>query len=150
MTRCKIATERFLYSERQKELAGTDGEEAFKKGSLRKKPGLSLSYIVPSGEPRHGPGLSKRRYAAVTEPIERPNWMPKNRLLYGLKRFGTPGAAVVLEARIQEQGGLFPRKRFPKEANVSNGQRLLLKKPNGFAPTACQRPQQPLLNWWRV
>ena len=40
----------------------------------------------------------------MTDPVTRPDWLPKVRLLYGLKRFGISGAAAALEARLQEQG----------------------------------------------
>ncbi len=34
-----------------------------------------------------------------------PAWLPKTQLYYGLERFGLDGAAGVIEARIQAQGG---------------------------------------------
>ena len=67
----------------------------------------------------------------MSEPIQRPNWLPKNRLLYGLQRFGVRGAAVALEARIQEHGGA-----VSEETVVQRGQRL--KRAQEFSAEAEQ------------
>jgi hypothetical protein len=132
----------FLYSERQKELAGTDGEETFKKVFAKEARIVAVLFRPEWGttpwtrieqtairDRAHDNGYDFCTFIALTEPIERPNWLPKNRLLYGLKRFGTPGAAAALEARIQEQGGT-----VSEETVAQRGERL--KRAKAFAQEA--------------
>ena len=122
----------FLYSERQKELAGTDGEETFKRVFSKEARIVAVLYRTEWGttpwtrieqtairDRAHDEGYDFCTFIAMTEPIERPNWLPKNRLLYGLKGFGVQGAAAALEARIQEQGGV-----FSEETVAQRGERL--------------------------
>jgi len=129
----------FLYSERQKELAGTDGEETFKRVFAKEARIVAVLYRPEWGstswtrieqtairDRAHDDGYDFCTFIAMTDPIERPNWLPKNRLLYGLKRFGVSGAATALEARIQEQGGV-----ISEETVTQRGQRL--KRAQQFA-----------------
>jgi hypothetical protein len=132
----------FLYSERQKELAGTDGEETFKKVFAKEARIVAVLFRPEWGsspwtrieqtairDRAHDSGYDFCTFVALTQPIERPNWLPKNRLLYGLNRFGIPGAAAALESRIQEQGGT-----FSEETVAQQGERL--KRKRAFAEEA--------------
>jgi hypothetical protein len=132
----------FLYSERQKELAGTDGEETFKKVFANEARIVAVLFRPEWGttpwtrieqtairDRAHDSGYDFCTFIALTDPIERPNWLPKNRLLYGLNRFGIPGAAAVLESRIQEQGGA-----VSEETVAQRGERL--KRKRAFAEEA--------------
>ena len=107
----------FIYTERQKELAGTDGEETFKRVFAKEARIVAVLFRPEWGNTRwtrieetairdraYEEGYDFCTFVAMTEHIERPDWLPKTRLLYSLKRFGVTGAAVALEARLQEQG----------------------------------------------
>jgi hypothetical protein len=108
----------FLYSKRQGELAGTDGEKTFNE--------------VFGGDARtvvvlYRDGWGKTPWTRIEETAIRnrgfedgydfvifvkldhsstiPRWLPKNRIGVGLERWGEKGAASVIEARVQEAGG---------------------------------------------
>jgi hypothetical protein len=80
----------FLYSKRQEELAGTDGEKTFNDvfGKQARNDGYDFVIFVP-----------------LEEPASAPKWLPKTQLLVGLSRWGVSGAASVIEARVQMLGG---------------------------------------------
>jgi hypothetical protein len=44
-------------------------------------------------------------FIPLEEPPILPKWLPKTRLWVGVKRWGPSGAAIAIEARVQEQGG---------------------------------------------
>jgi hypothetical protein len=108
----------FLYSERQKELAGTDGEKTFNEVFSEQARTVAVLYRPGWGQSpwtrieetairnrAHDHGYDFATFIAMTDPVTAPRWLPKTRILYGLTRFGIPGAAAALDARIQEQGG---------------------------------------------
>jgi hypothetical protein len=132
----------FLYSQRQKELAGTDGEERFKTVFAKQARIVAVLYRPEWGttpwsrieqtairDRAHDEGYDFCTFISMTEHIERANWLPKNRLLYGIKRFGVKGAAIALEARVQEQGG-----QISEETVAQRGERL--KRRQAFADEA--------------
>jgi hypothetical protein len=134
----------FIYPERQKELAGTDGEEAFKRVFAKEARTVAVLFRPEWGTTRwtrieetairdraHDDGYDFCTFIAMAESVARPNWLPKNRLQYVAKRFGLHGAAAVLEARLQEQGGT-----VHEETVVERGQRL--KRVADFAAEAEQ------------
>ncbi len=108
----------FVYSERQKELAGKDGLEQFSR--------------IFGGESRvvavlYRDGWGKTKWTRVEETVikERaldtgwdfllvvaldnsgaPVWLPKTKIWLGYERFGLQAAAGVIDARIHENGGL--------------------------------------------
>jgi hypothetical protein len=108
----------FLYSEQQKALAGTDGELTFNAVFSTQTRIVAVLYRHAWGQTpwtrieetairnrAHDHGYDFVTFIAMTDPITAPIWLPKTRILYGLQRFGIPGAATALDARIQEHGG---------------------------------------------
>jgi len=107
----------FVYSERQKELAGKDGVEQF--GTLfRKEARVCVVFY------RNGWGQTKWTRIEETAIKERafdkgwdflivialessttPPWLPKTKIWLGFDRFGLEGAASVIDSRVQETGG---------------------------------------------
>ncbi len=108
----------FLYSERQKEIAGKDGEEAFGKVFGEEARVVAILYRSGWGETpwtrieenairnrafEHGYEFTI--FIPLDDVPSMPKWVPKNRLWVGLKRLGANGAAGAIEARVQEHGG---------------------------------------------
>lgn len=108
----------FIYSERQKELAGTDGEEIFGKVFREEARVVVVLYRAGWGETKwtrveqtairargfdHGYGFAK--FIPLDEPASVPPWLPPTQIYIGLKRFGIEGAAAVIEERIRDLGG---------------------------------------------
>jgi hypothetical protein len=108
----------FLYSERQKELAGRDGEETFSTVFATKARFVVIFYRKEWGETpftrieqtairnrAYSEGYNFTLFIPTEDPATVPDWLPRIRLYYGLGRFGISGAAAVVEARVQETGG---------------------------------------------
>jgi hypothetical protein len=108
----------FLYSEQQKKLAGTDGEKKFnavfgKEARLvvvlcRKEWGETAFTRIEETAIRNRAykhGFDFTLFIPMEEPAFVPEWLPKTRLWFGLKRFGLDSAASVIELRVQEAGG---------------------------------------------
>jgi len=106
----------FLYSKRQEELAGTDGEESFGKVFAEEARCVVVIYRTGWGETPwtriEETAIRNRAFDdgydfALFIPLDGsvPRWLPKARLWLGLDRWGKSGAASVIEARVQEQGG---------------------------------------------
>lgn len=108
----------FLYSERQKELAGTDGEKTFNEVFGIKARFVVVFYRSDWGQTpftrieetairnrAFDEGFDFTLFIPTESPANAPKWLPKPRLYYGAGRFGLMGAAAVVEARIQELGG---------------------------------------------
>jgi hypothetical protein len=108
----------FLYSEKQKELAGTDGEETFNRVFGEESRIVVVFYRSGWGKTSwtrieenairnraHEHGYDFTIFIPLDEPPIPPKWLPKPRLWVDLKRWGANGAASVIEARIKEQGG---------------------------------------------
>src|ERR1043165_202246 len=108
----------FIYSERQKELAGKDGEEVFGRVFGREARFIAIFYRNGWGET---PWTRVEKVAIQNRTLEEghdfilcipldkpptaPKWLPKNRIWIGLDRWGMEGAAAIIEARVQELGG---------------------------------------------
>lgn len=108
----------FLYSKKQEELAGTDGEEIFNDVFGKQARLVVVLYRAGWGETpwtRIEQTAIKNRafddgydfviFVPLEEPASAPKWLPKTRLWVGLNRWGASGAASVIEARVQELGG---------------------------------------------
>ena len=107
----------FLYSERQKELAGTDGQNTFSEVYGRSARIVVVLYRPEWGETKwtrvEQSAIKTRAFdygwdfttfvPTVPNPTF-PAWFPKTRLYVGLERWGIEGAASVIEARATEQG----------------------------------------------
>lgn len=117
----------FIYSERQKELAGTDGEKTFSRvfGSevrivfvlYRKGWGETSWTRIEETAIRNrcfDEGYDFVLFAPLEKNLELPRWLPKNRIWLGLDRWGIEDAASVIESRVQEAGGI------PKEETVED------------------------------
>jgi hypothetical protein len=118
----------FIYSERQKELAGKDGEEEFSRVF-----GAEARTVVILFRPKWGTNRFTRieqdaiRSRAFDEGYDFttfislddssvPKWLPRTRLWIGMAREGVIGAAAILEARIQEAGGFVHEETFGEQA----------------------------------
>lgn len=108
----------FLYSKRQEELAGTDGEETFNDVFAKQARLVVVLYRNGWGETAwtrieqtairnraFDEGYEFVIFVPLEEPASVPKWLPKTRLWVGLSRWGPSGAASVIEARVQELGG---------------------------------------------
>lgn len=117
----------FLYSKKQEQLAGTDGEEKFNEVFGQKARVVIVLYRAGWGESRwtrieqtairnrafdHGYEFVK--FIPLDEPPIVPKWLPRTQIWIGLKRWGAAAAASVIEARVQELGG------EPREESVAD------------------------------
>jgi len=108
----------FIYSKRQGEIAGTDAEITFNKifgeearivvvlfrSGWGKTPWTRIEETaIRNRSFEHGYDFVV--LIPLDEPPYSPKWLPKTRLWIGLNRWGLSGAASVIEARVQEQGG---------------------------------------------
>ena len=108
----------FLYSERQKEIAGTDGEKTFSEIFGDEARLVVVLYRSGWGETswtrieetairnrafEHGYDFTL--FIPLDKPTVVPKWLPKTQLWIGLDRWGLNGAASVIEARILQIGG---------------------------------------------
>lgn len=108
----------FLYSKRQGEIAGKDGEGAFGKvfgeeariavvlyrKGWGKTPWTRIEEIAIRNRAfEHGYDFVV--FIPLDDPPSVPKWLPKTQLWVGFKRWGITGAASVIEARVQELGG---------------------------------------------
>jgi hypothetical protein len=117
----------FLYSKKQEDIAGTDGEITFNTVFGKQARLVVVLYRAGWGETpwtriedtairnrAHEQGYDFAIFIPLDDPPSVPDWIPKNRLWVGLNRWGINGAASVIEARVQEQGG-FPYEESVKE-----------------------------------
>ncbi len=108
----------FLYSEQQKKLAGTDGENTFNAVFGRESRSVAILYREAWGSTpwtrieetairnrAHEEGYDFALLIPLDKPQTKPPWFPKNRLWLGLERWGIETAAAIIEARVQELGG---------------------------------------------
>lgn len=110
--------ETFLYSKKQEEIAGTDGEETF--GRVFSEEARVVVVLYRSGwggtpwtrieetairNRGYEEGYDFALFVPLDDPPNVPKWLPKNRMWIGLERWGVESAAAVIEARVQEEGG---------------------------------------------
>ncbi|MEW6410027.1 MAG: hypothetical protein AB1488_07940 [Nitrospirota bacterium] len=145
----RLAT--FIYSEKQKELAGTDGEETFNRVFGSEARTVFILYRKGWGETSwtciEETAIRNRAYeerydfvllAPLDKPPTVPKWLPKNRIWIGLERWGIEGAASVIEARVQEAGGT-PREetvkdrvdRLSREIEAEKEKKAFIDSPDG-------------------
>ena len=109
----------FIYSEQQKELAGTDGQTTFSDIYGKKARVVVILYRKEWGQTRWtGVEMNAIRTRAFEQgfdftvfiPVEprpsTPAWLPPTRLYVGLERWGVEGAAAVIEQRVIDAGGV--------------------------------------------
>lgn len=108
----------FLYSKRQEEIAGTDGEKTFATVFGEESRTVVVLYRGTWGTTPwtriEETAIRNRAFLegydfVIFMPVEKgatlPKWLPKTQLWIGLERWGIEGAASVIEARIQQAGG---------------------------------------------
>ena len=108
----------FLYSERQKELAGRDGEIAFNEVFATDARSVVVLYRDGWGQTpwtrieetairnrAHSEGYDFCLFVPLGDKATVPRWLPRNRLWIGFERWGANGAAAVIEARVADLGG---------------------------------------------
>lgn len=108
----------FLYSEKQKELAGTDGEKTFNEVFGETARIVIILYREGWGTTSwtrieetairnraHNEGYDFTTFVRLDPESSMPKWLPKTRIYYNYERWGVSGLAPVIEARIQEAGG---------------------------------------------
>lgn len=108
----------FLYSKRQGEIAGTDGEKSFNKVFGEQSRLVVVLYRDGWGQTPwtriEETSIRNRAYKqgynfVIFIPLDdtptTPEWLPKTQLWVGLKRWGVTSAASVIEDRIQKLGG---------------------------------------------
>ena len=108
----------FLYSKKQGEIAGTDGEKRFNevfgeqsrlvvvlyRNGWGKTPWTRIEEIAIRNRGYEN-GYDFAIFVPLDDPPTVPKWLPRTQLWVGLKRWGITGAASVIEARIEELGG---------------------------------------------
>jgi hypothetical protein len=108
----------FLYSKKQNEIAGTDGEKIFSEVFGEQSRLVVVLYRKGWGETpwtrieetairnrAYDHGYDFVKFIPLDEPPIVPRWLPRTQLWIGLKRWGITGAASVIEARVEELGG---------------------------------------------
>ena len=124
----------FLYSKKQDEIAGTDGEKTFNKVFGEDARIVAVLFRDTWGETPwtriEETAIRNRAFEegydfVVFIPLENnpklPEWLPKPQIWIGIDRWGPKGAASVIEARVQQEGG------EPKEESVQ-GQAARIKR----------------------
>jgi len=109
----------FLYSKRQGEIAGTDGEETFNTvfGSAarivvvlyRTKWGTTPWTRIEETAIRNrafNEGYDFTVFIPLESPPKLPLWLPKTRIWADLERLGAQGAVSIIEDRVKEAGGI--------------------------------------------
>lgn len=107
----------FIYSEEQKKIAGTNGEETFNKVFSKEARIVVILYRNEWGKSNwtrieetaiKNRGFEEGYEFVLLIPVDEksgaPIWLPKNRLWIGIERWGIKSAASVIEARLQESG----------------------------------------------
>ena len=108
----------FLYSRKQEQLAGTDGEKSFNEVFAKQSRLVVVLYRDEWGQSpwtrieetairnrAFDEGYGFVTFIPLDENPNVPKWLPRAQLWVGLKRWGIAGAASVIDARIQELGG---------------------------------------------
>jgi hypothetical protein len=108
----------FIYTYKQEEIAGTDGEKTFNEIFANHSRIVVVLYRENWGKTPwtriEETAIKNRAYNkgydfALFIPMETsqkvPQWLPKTQLWIGLERWGIAGAASVIEAKVQTSGG---------------------------------------------
>lgn len=123
----KVRVKTFIYSERQLDLKGPDGELAFNRVFSEEarivvvlhRPAWGSTKWTRIEETAIRNRAGEESYDFVTlvpvsKPPSPPKWLPKFHLWVDLERWGVEGAAAVIESRIREAGGT-PHQETPED-----------------------------------
>ncbi len=135
----------FLYSKRQEQLAGTDGEQSFNAVFSEQARTVVVLYREGWGKSSwtrieetairnraYEKGYDFVTFIPLNEPPSVPAWLPKTRLWIGLKRWGLAGVASAIEARVQEMGGMFHEESVEDRAKRLERTEQFRKRREGF------------------
>lgn len=135
----------FLYSNRQNELAGTDGEESFANVFSAEARVVVILYRDAWGSKgwtqieqnairgrAYEDGYDFTLFIALDKIESLPAWLPKQRLYYGIERFGEAGALAVIETRVQAAGGQTREETFEECAARMNRNVALERERKNF------------------
>lgn len=109
----------FLYSKRQGEIVGTDGEETFNnvfgsdsrivvvlyRGKWGKTPWTRIEETAIRNR-AFNEGYDFTIFIPLESPPKPPPWLPKTRIWADLERLGVQGAVSIIEDRVKEAGGI--------------------------------------------
>ena len=108
----------FIYSQQQKKVAGTDGEETFHRVFGKEALKVAVLYRDGWGETAwtrieqtairnrgHEVGYTFTIFIPLDRPPTVPAWLPAAQVWVDYNRYGLDGAAAVIEARIRDAGG---------------------------------------------
>ena len=108
----------FIYTDRQAEIAGTDGEKIFNQVFGKEARMVVILYRPQWGSTPwtrieetairnrgYEEGYDFVLFVMLEKGISPSQWLPKNRLWFGFERWGVQGLASIIEARVQEVGG---------------------------------------------
>ncbi|MFA7004241.1 MAG: hypothetical protein WC429_09410 [Verrucomicrobiia bacterium] len=117
----------FIYTERQKGIAGTDGEQTFNRVFsqetrivviLHRSAWGTRGWTQVEQTAIRNRGFEKGYDFTIlipmSQPIALPEWFPKNRIWADLERWGVEGAVVAIEQRVRDAGGT------PREETAEN------------------------------
>lgn len=135
----------FVYSERQKEIAGKDGEGAFKQVFEKESRLVVVLYrsewgTTPWTRMEQG-GIRDRAYhegydfvtfVALEDKPQMPSWFPKQRLYVGHSRFGLDSTAAVIDARAQEVGIESREQTLEEQVQELEQRRIFSAERNAF------------------
>lgn len=109
----------FIYSEKQEILAGNDGEKVFSDIFGAEARVVIIFYREQWGKTKwtrieeiaiknraYEEGYDFTLFIPSDENLAVPKWLPKMRLWFGIERWGLVATAGVIEAKVQEAGGL--------------------------------------------
>ena len=121
----------FIYSEKQLELAGKDGEKAFSEVFTEQTRVVVVLYRDKWGTTSwtrieetvirnraFNEGYEFTIFIPIDDTPNVPKWLPKTQLYVGLKRWGIESAAGVIEAKVSNFGGEIKRESYIEKANL--------------------------------
>lgn len=141
----------FVYSESQREIAGTDGEKTFAEVFQQQSRVVVVLFRAGWGETpwtrieetairnrAFENGYDFVLFVPLEMPPSVPKWLPKTQLWLGLDRWGIRGAASVIEARLQQAGAATTTEtvqdraqRIKRELDWNNDRKRLLASEEG-------------------
>ncbi len=108
----------FLYSKKQEELAGTDGEESFNKVFGKEARVVVVLYRSNWGNTpwtrieetairnrAFKEGYDFTLFIPLDKPPQTPKWLPKTQIWTNIERYGIVGAANIIETKVGQTGG---------------------------------------------